>query len=377
MTSEVSRRPLYFRPRGVVWLQRHKEGTFLTFPGPLEEETWQILSAINHRQIARVRVRGDSFEDGALVQFAPERGYLSDSRDDFPTIRSPEAARVFLTSQGLATVEAVWVRATTSRSGELFFVCVPFDMEGEDGWSRIDGLSATHSYEYQGKEGVGTEVTRSPVSSHGRRVKNSPVTEAKKSATSSDERQVGFASKQQNLERITNLFADQPAVELAPTKRLPIHKRVRFRLGAVVTVTAIVLGALAVLLPIQIEAARVSCPSREQVQVRLEELLQIRADSLEHGDLARLREIESENLFLIDARILEEAGNSRGIVAPDYEVEVIERLCDASTITAEASVTSSVRDNATNGPQRDSTTRNVAVSMTRNPWKIVSFTNQR
>lgn len=344
MTSEVSRRPLFFRPQGVIWLQQDGDGIHLSFPGPLDEEKWQILAQTSHPQIANVRERGESFADGALIQFAPKSGYLDRSQASFSTIRNIEELHRFFVDQGSPVAEEAWVRMTTSRSGTPFFVCVPCNMDGEKGWVKLDPVSATSlsaqrysdEHEHSESEYENFGPSKIPVSEEG-----------------------------------------TPQVELPPTRRLPIHKRVRFRLGAAITVTAITLSAFAVLLPMQIEAARRACPSAEQVQVRIEELLRTRADALEQGDLDKLREVESEHLVQIDARMLEKNSGGNGIVAPEYEVEVIERLCEADTVIVEAMVTSSVKKDSSNVTHEESTTREVTVSMTRNPWKIDSFNNQK
>ena len=307
MTSDVLRKVLCVRPQGILWVGQSGEDTCVSFPGPLKTREWQFFAELNHPQIGKVFTQGENFESGALVSFAPKSGNLRDERSGKELLSDLRGLEDYLLEQGLPTDMEVWAKTFEVRTAPVFFVCVPFNMAGEEGWAKLEFT-------------VGRSLSRS-----------------------------------------------------VRTKRLPIHKRVRFRVGAAGVVTAVTLLALVTFWPLQMEAAeRRLCPAMAEVKTQLEGLLLTRAEALENGNIELLGEIESEELLKADEAMIQEREEGE-IVAPSYSVEILSHECESETVRVNAQIISFIPDITNQDQNNGSQTKDAIITLGHNPWKILEF----
>ncbi len=179
-----------------------------------------------------------------------------------------------------------------------------------------------------------------------------------------------------SMEAVTGWFRldlrEEPA-QVAPTLRLPIHRRSRFRFGALLAVSAATVAALVFAVPAQINRAQArNCPPAPVVERELAMLLDLRAAALEDADSHSLRSIESGSLLDADLERLGRLENPQSLVAPEYRVTVNQVACSGETgVVAEVLIESwmTQQDNL----PRTVRSRDAKVVLGTSPWLLLDF----
>lgn len=164
---------------------------------------------------------------------------------------------------------------------------------------------------------------------------------------------------------------------IKPTRRLPVHRRPRARLGAIVLVS---LMAAAISLTCWVGRAReqdrqvAQFCQRSSLELSARELLDRRALALVHGEREVLEQVEDEHLVQAD---LDSRHWGRVVVAAPYGVELTSiDHCDGSSATFRATVaTLPFQDcsGITCLSRSGSVPRGVRLTISRVPERILSF----
>ena len=92
------------------------------------------------------------------------------------------------------------------------------------------------------------------------------------------------------------------------TRPLPLHRRARFRVGAITAVTLLTLAAMFAVWSLRFHVREEACPKVQEAGVIVEELLTGRARALVDQDLDALALVESGDLLARDGALLEQKG---------------------------------------------------------------------
>lgn len=324
--------PLTPGPTGLIRVDTVAGERRLRVPGPLEGPLWGKLSSIAHPQLARVELL-EAGSAGALVALDPPTLPHSPSASHaspglaLPQFSSPQDLIEWLSaSQGLPAGTTWSVRTAASRKGPPFFVALPIDLGSTAGWQSLEfpdpappALSSPHP-----------------------------------SAASRSSTRPGPSKEGSTL---------------APTKRLPVHRRARFRVGAIAVASVVTLVVAAgVWLP-RLGLFAATCPGPEEAGEVLEQLLQERAQALADGDLEALSAAESGELLAADQRLLEQRGEQ---VLEDvaYRARTDRIDCSAEGVWVSGEITAVTA--SCKGCVEKRSTRNFRALLSR-PWRIEEF----
>ena len=329
-------------PTGLLRSQRSADGTqALLVPGPLTGQLWAQIATLKHPQLART-VLVDDGRAGALVSCGPASTINSGSS----SFSDSSDVAQWLRSKGVWAGSPQWsVRVVASRSRPPFFVVLPFDLDGVPGWQQLRAQDPE-------PEAPGPAIPESVA----------PAPEAPESGIPVPEvPEPGIPVPEVPEPGI-------PAPEI-PVKRLPLHRRARFRFGAIAVVTSLTVGAMLVIWPLRFHASEVVCPDLQEAGALVEELLEGRARALIDRDLEALALVESGDLLARDTALLEQKGDT-ALGEVEYRALPLSLECDSQGIRVSGEIVAVARKCQECDEQESK--RDFQAMLSR-PWRIEEF----